>query len=663
VLVANRGEIACRVMATARRLGIHTVAVYSDADAGALHVRLADEAYRIGPPAPEASYLNAGMILEAAEQTGAMAIHPGYGFLSENADFAEACHDRGFVFVGPPPDAIRAMGSKAAAKEIAAGAGVELVPGYHGEDRGDDALAEEARRLGYPILVKAVAGGGGRGLRFVEDAAGFAAAAAAARREALAAFGDDRLILEKRLDRPRHVEVQVLADKHGRALAIGDRDCSVQRRHQKVLEEAPAPGLAEATRRAMAEAAAALTEAVGYVGAGTVEFLMTPEGSFHFLEMNTRLQVEHPVTEMVTGLDLVEWQLRIAAGRHLTIDEAALAPRGHAIEARLYAEDPGKGFLPAAGTLERLTFPAESETVRVDTGVRQGHRVPVHYDPMIAKIVGHGADRAEALANLRRALAGMRIDGVATNARFLAAALAHPAFGEGAVDTGFIDRHLAELIPDDAPPTDEALAAAALYRLGREAAAAASQGRAEDPFSPWRDPGGWRLNTDRRRVLRFAAAGGTATVSAHRRGAGWRLELPDGARAEGVAPAAGIAEVQVDVDGVAVRAAVAAQADTLTVMTGGAGYRLGVEGARRATGKAREGGSGEIHAPMPGRVLVVEVEAGTRVTRGARLLVLEAMKMEHALTAPMDGTVARVHCAEGDQVEEGAPLVTFGGVE
>jgi len=444
ILIANRGEIACRVIRTARRLGIATVAVYSEADRSALHVELADEAWPIGPPPARDSYLNIEAILEAARNSGAEAVHPGYGFLSENAEFAEACEAARVAFIGPPASAIRSMGSKAEAKELMRRHGVPLVPGYHGGDQDPRRLLDEAKRVGFPVLIKASAGGGGRGMRVVSDAAGFADALAGARREA-AAFGDDRVLVEKYLERPRHIEVQVFADKHGNTVHLFERDCSIQRRHQKVLEEAPAPGLDAARRSVIAEAAVAAARAVGYVGAGTVEFI-AEAGDFYFIEMNTRLQVEHPVTEAVTGLDLVEWQIRIAAGEPLPIYQHDLVLRGHAIEARLYAEDPERAFLPQTGTLHGLRFPP-SEVARVDTGVRQGDIVTPFYDPMIAKIVAYGEDRTAAIGRLQRALAATAVLGIGTNLEFLARVAAHPEFVSGAVDTGFVERHRAALVP------------------------------------------------------------------------------------------------------------------------------------------------------------------------------------------------------------------------
>src|SRR5215204_3100414 len=492
LLIANRGEIACRVIRTARRMGIATVAVYSAADMAALHVAMADEAYPIGPPPPRQSYLNIDAVIEAACDSGAEAVHPGYGFMSENAEFAETCAAAGVVFIGPPPQAIRAMGSKAAAKALMEKHGVPVVPGYHGADQDDARLLAEADRIGFPVLIKASAGGGGRGMRIVASKGEFARALDGARREAKGAFGDDTMLLERYLERPRHIEVQVFGDSHGNLVHLFERDCSIQRRHQKIVEEAPAPGLDSTRRQQIGEAAVAAARAVGYVGAGTVEFIMQSSGAelggerFYFMEMNTRLQVEHPVTEAVTGLDLVEWQLRVAAGEQLPVKQDELGLRGHAIEVRLYAENPARGFLPVTGTLHRLHFP-EGDGVRVDTGVREGDAVTPFYDPMIAKIIAGGENRDAARMRLGRALADTAVLGLATNLGFLARVVADPDFAAGAVDTGFIERRGDSLLAPAGPPPDAALAAAALYRF----LSASEPGQAPDP---WSRGDGWRLN-------------------------------------------------------------------------------------------------------------------------------------------------------------------------
>lgn len=658
ILIANRGEIACRIARTARRLGIRTVGVYSEADAGALHVALCDEAHLIGPPAARESYLDAGRILAVARASGAEAIHPGYGFLSENAGFAEACAAAGVVFIGPPAAAIRAMGDKSRAKALMEQAGVPLVPGYHGEDQSPAVLAREAAAIGYPVLLKASAGGGGKGMRIVLDAAELEAAAASARREARAAFGDDRLLVERYLERPRHIEVQVFADTHGGVVHLFERDCSVQRRHQKVVEEAPAPGMAPARRREMGAAACAAARAIGYVGAGTVEFIADPTGNFHFMEMNTRLQVEHPVTEFVTGQDLVEWQLRVAAGEPLPATQEALEINGHAFEARIYAEDPTRDFLPATGTLDHLQLPAEDAHVRLDTGVRSGDTISPHYDPMLAKLIVWGEDRDDALRRLRRALGESHAVGVTTNLGFLRDLAAHPAFARGELDTGFIDRHRAELFQPSAPVPDRVLAIAALAELLRvEARAGACRALSRDPWSPWHAVTGWRLNDDNHHTLAFLDGEHEVTVNTHFRPGHYLLELPGGPMAVR-GEATGDGAVLADLDGVRVRAGVVRVGETLDILCNGASHRLRVHDPVAATLPA-EGGGGGLTAPMPGTIIAVLVETGEPVRRGAPLLVMEAMKMEHTITAEADGVVDVIRYAVGDQVQEGAELLVL----
>ena len=665
LLIANRGEIACRVIRTARRMGIATVAVYSEADAGALHVSMADEAHPIGAAPAAESYLNIDAIVAAARASGADAVHPGYGFLAENAGFAEAVAAAGMVFVGPPAAAIRAMGSKSAAKDIMEKAGVPLVPGYQGEAQDLKILRAAAKKVGYPVLVKASAGGGGKGMRAVASAGGLAEAVASARREAASAFGDGRLLIEKLIERARHVEVQVFADSHGNAVHLFERDCSIQRRHQKIIEEAPAPAMTASLRKRMGGAAVAAAQAISYVGAGTVEFLLDTEGEFYFMEMNTRLQVEHAVTEMVTGHDLVEWQLRVAAGEPLPAAQADLVLSGHAIEARLYAEDPGRGFLPSTGTLTHLRMPLESAPtenlhVRVDGGVVEGDEVSIHYDPMIAKLVVWDSDRAAAVGRLRAALAETRIVGPATNVDFLAAVAAHPAFQAGALDTGFVERHLDDLLPAVQRAPDPILALACLdVLLRRDRAARRTAGGSADPHSPWHATDGWRLNGDSHDVLSFADDMGEFAVTVHYRGAGFLLDLPSGPlhAAGEIEPGGGLAA---DIGGERLRATVVGHGDTLSVLSGGTSHRLVViDPAARAA--RQEGPAGGFAAPMPGKVIAILVKPGQEVERGATLMVVEAMKMEHAITAPADGTVAAVHFKVGEQVEEGVELLAFEG--
>jgi 3-methylcrotonyl-CoA carboxylase alpha subunit len=657
ILIANRGEIACRVMRTARRLGVRTVAVYSEADAGARHVALADEAHCIGPAPAAESYLNIQAVLAAAKESGAQAVHPGYGFLSENADFAEACAAAGLVFIGPPASAIRALGSKAAAKAMMDKAGVPLVPGYHGKDQTPSRLAKAAARIGYPVLIKASAGGGGKGMRVVERAADFKAALEAAKRESKAAFGDDRMLVESYLDRPRHIEVQVFADTQGNAVHLFERDCSIQRRHQKVLEEAPAPGMTPERRAEMGAAAVAAAQAAGYVGAGTVEFISDGK-AFYFMEMNTRLQVEHPVTEMITGLDLVEWQLRVADGETLPLGQDDLAITGHAIEARIYAEDPARDFLPATGRLVHLRLPAASPQVRVDSGVGEGDEVTVHYDPMIAKLIVWDRDRDAALSRLRAALAETQVVGPANNVEFLAAVAAHPAFAAGGVDTGFIGRHRAELLPETRPASDDVLAVAALAELLRRRAE--SEDRAEssaDPYSPWTLTTGWRLSMETQSRLDFLDGDREAEVTVYYRGGGYLLDLPGGR----IAARGELAEggtLLADLDGRRMTAAVVRHGGEMTVLLPGRSHRLRLRDPFDAAPDEETAG-GRMTAPMPGKIIQVRVAPGERVSRGAALMVLEAMKMEHTIAAPGDGTVAEVYYQAGELVEEGAELIAF----
>ena len=650
ILIANRGEIACRVIGTARRMGIKTVAVYSEADRSARHVHLADEAWPIGPAPARDSYLRGDVILDAARRSGAEAVHPGYGFLSENAEFAAACAEAGIVFIGPPADAIRAMGSKAAAKALMAQAGVPLVPGYHGDAQDPALLAAEAARIGFPVLIKASAGGGGKGMRVVGEAAAFPAALEGAQREAAASFGEDRVLVERYLTAPRHIEMQVFADTHGNAISLFERDCSVQRRHQKVLEEAPAPGMDPARRRAMGEAAVSAARAVGYVGAGTVEFIVEGD-AFYFMEMNTRLQVEHPVTEAITGLDLVEWQVRVAAGEALPTTDPSIT--GHAIEARIYAEDPARDFLPSIGTLAHLRQPSERPGVRVDTGVRQGDAITPDYDPMIAKLIVHGADRGDALRRMSAALDEYEVVGVQTNLALLRAVIADPEFAAGRFDTGFIARHPEVQMPPVTPPTPADLAAVSLAVLqdGQAAAwdAAALTG---DPHSPWAQADAWRLNGGGYQDLHFAAGGTEIVVRAQIGRDGVTLDLPEGAV---VAAPAG---ASIRIDGVVQPARVVRHGEMLTVLRPGRALTLAHIDPLAAP-EGERAGSDRITSPIPARVTRVLVSPGDVVAKGAPLLVLEAMKTEITLSAPSDGTVESVRAAVGEMVTEGTDLVTF----
>jgi len=657
ILIANRGEIACRVARTARRMGIRTVAVYSDADARALHVAQCDEAYRIGPPPLRDSYLKGDAIIAVARACGAQAIHPGYGFLSENEAFAAACAKAGIVFVGPPPAAIAAMGSKSAAKAIMAKAGVPLVPGYHGDDQDPALLAREAATIGFPVLIKATAGGGGKGMKIVNAADEFAAALASAQREGKASFGDERVLVEKYLSSPRHIEIQVFADTRGDAVYLFERDCSVQRRHQKVLEEAPAPGMTPERRKAMGDAAVAAARAIGYVGAGTVEFIAEQDGTFFFMEMNTRLQVEHPVTEMITGLDLVEWQLRVAAGEPLPRRQDELAIRGHAIEARLYAEDPERAFLPSIGTLSHWRMPPASDGVRVDTGVRAGDEVSPYYDPMLAKLIVHGDDRAAACTALLVALAGCEVVGVATNIAFLERIVAHEAFASGRVDTRLIDKHRAALFPAPGPTPRRALVVAAAAEYVRlvataQAAAAASQ----DPHSPWNVPDAFWNGIGTHAIPWTFADGEVRHPVIVRPRAAHTVEIDIDGQASVVRARARGDRLDVDADGARFVATVVAAGDDRWVFAPGARRRLVLIDPLAHAGE-EEAHGGHLAAPMSGTVVAVMVKPGDAVAKGAPLVVLEAMKMEHTIAAPAAGVVTAVHFGVGDRVAEGADLV------
>jgi len=666
ILIANRGEIACRVIKTARAMGVKTVAVYSDADRGARHVALADEAVHIGAAPARESYLVIEKLIDAAKRTGAEGIHPGYGFLSENAAFADACAAAGIVFIGPPASAIRAMGSKSEAKKLMEIAKVPLVPGYHGDDQSPDLLASEAQRIGFPVLIKAAAGGGGKGMRPVAKAEQFADALAGAKREAKAAFADDHVLIEKYLERPRHIEIQVFADGHGDCVYLFERDCSIQRRHQKVIEEAPAPGMDPARRRAMGEAAVAAAKAIGYVGAGTVEFIADQSGDFYFMEMNTRLQVEHPVTEMITGQDLVEWQLRVATGARLPLTQDQLRIDGHSFEVRLYAEDPARGFLPSVGKLKHLVLPQERDGFRVDTGVRPGDEVSMNYDPMIAKIIVHGATRDAALRRLCVALGETEVVGVRTNAALLARIAAHPAFAAGEVDTGFIERHRAALLPKAAALSDRALALAALARLEEIARDAAAMAQASnDRHSPWFSVGGWRPNGEGHDDLRWSEGGADIVVTArYPHEGGYVLALPGGEmRASASHDAEGRLRAEIGGDTLTGRVV------TTTANDGGIDDIVFVDGEMRTLRRvdprdvsladAGAAGDGSVKSPLPGKIIDVKVKEGASVSRGDALLVLEAMKMEHTLSAPSDGKVKRVIYNVGDQVAEGVDLIEF----
>ncbi|MCE9667727.1 acetyl/propionyl/methylcrotonyl-CoA carboxylase subunit alpha [Myxococcus stipitatus] len=661
ILIANRGEIACRIIRTARRLGIRTVAVYSDADAGARHVRLADEAVRIGPAAARESYLVVENIIDAARKTGARAIHPGYGFLSENPALAEACEAAGIVFVGPSAASIRAMGSKSAAKALMEKAKVPTTPGYHGEDQSLERLRTEAARIGFPILIKASAGGGGKGMRRVDRAEDLEAQLGSCRREALSAFGSDQVLIEKYVERPRHIEVQVFGDTHGNHVFLFERDCSVQRRHQKVLEEAPAPGMTPELRARMGETAVLAAKAVDYVGAGTVEFIADPAGNFYFMEMNTRLQVEHPVTEEVTGLDLVEWQLRVASGERLPRSQDALSLHGHAIEARVYAENPDQGFIPSVGRLVHLSPPETSRNVRVDTGVEQGDEITPFYDPMIAKLIVWGADRDEALRQLREALARYQVVGVANNIEFLGRLARTRSFSQADLDTSLIEREKEALKPPQAGVPDDVWLLGAVAELAH----ARERSLAAEPGSPWALLDGFRLGSVAPHLVTLRAGEATREVRAEFIAPGSytvRLSSPgEVARGDALPVRFTVGEDH------AVLCRVGARTLHATVVPVGARRFVFTEGRRwelelfdpldvEASASEVEGG---LRAPMPGKVIALLVEPGTRVAKGAPLMVMEAMKMEITIQAPHAGVLASFRHQVGEQVSEGTELAVL----
>ncbi len=658
ILIANRGEIACRVATTARRLGIRTVAVYSDADAHAHHVQLCDEAVHIGGASPRESYLCADRILAAALATGAQAVHPGYGFLSENDAFAQACVEAGIAFIGPPPSAIAAMGSKSAAKALMAQAQVPLVPGYHGDEQDPTFLQAQADQIGYPVLIKASAGGGGKGMRLVQQSSDFIAALASCQREAQASFGNAHVLVERYVTRPRHIEIQVFGDTHGHYVHLGERDCSVQRRHQKVLEEAPAPGMTPERRAQMGDAAIAAARSVGYVGAGTVEFICEQDGRFYFMEMNTRLQVEHPVTEAITGQDLVEWQLRVAAGEPLPLTQEQITFTGHAIEARICAENPAQQFLPATGTLQVLRTPTCSTfsvaPVRIDSGVREGDAITPHYDSMIAKLIVQGEDRATALARLDTALAELHITGLSHNVAFLRRVAATHSFAHADLDTALIEREHSALFEAPSLPIAHAVAGA-LLRLQADAQATVQHHAHRDP---WSRTDHWRLHGDARQLIKLHIDGQTLAVTLDiQRDGTWQLSW-DAVNVT-VLPLcrsdAGGEQFEADVHGQRLRLSVYRHGNDLDVFTPQGHARVQrVDPLRQADDSAS---GGRLTALMPGKVVAMLVTEGQQVKQGDALAVTEAMKMEHTLTAPHDGIVSAILCAVGDQLAEGVELL------
>jgi len=655
ILIANRGEIACRVISTARRLGIRTVAVYSDADADAKHVAMADEAWCIGPAPAVESYLVAEKIIEIALKSHAKAIHPGYGFLSENAQFAKRCESNKLIFIGPPVGAIEAMGSKSAAKDIMSKANIPLVPGYHGEDQSVANLLRAANEIGFPVLLKATAGGGGKGMRIVNTQAEFDNALLSCKREALASFSDDEILVEKYLTQPRHVEIQVFADNHGNVVHLFERDCSVQRRHQKVIEEAPAPNISEKVRNAMADVAIKAAQAIGYSGAGTVEFLYDEDGSFYFMEMNTRLQVEHPVTEMITGIDLVEWQLVVADNQLLPKQQEQIKSNGHAFEVRIYAEDPDQDFLPATGKIVHLNTPTESTNIRVDSGIRQGDEVSIYYDPMIAKLIVWERDRETALARLRGALADYQVVGLSTNLTFLSALAANEAFNNVDIDTSLIEKQHDDLFPVKQKTTDQSIALAALYIIKRRVKEAEYHAKqSNDPYSPWHQVSGWHNNETNNHSLEFIDShDNVRTANIHFQNDGLLIEVGKTSyQASGTlikeSLSANLSGQRIDVD-------VIEHADKLHLLTHGKVVELGfiVHDHKDDAEQNR----GNLTAPMPGTVIAVNVKVGDHVQENQPLIILEAMKMEHTISAPTGGVVTEILYQQGELVEDGAELI------
>jgi 3-methylcrotonyl-CoA carboxylase alpha subunit len=660
ILIANRGEIACRVIKTARRLGIRTVAVYSDADRSALHVSMADEAVHIGASPSRESYLVSEKIIAAAKTTGAQAIHPGYGFLSENADFCRQCQAENLVFIGPPTSAIEAMGSKSAAKNLMEAAGVPLVPGYHGDDQNPELIRKSADEMGYPVLLKAVAGGGGKGMRQVWSPEEFDEALLAAKREASSSFGNDDMLVEKYLTRPRHVEVQVFCDQKGNGVYLFERDCSIQRRHQKVIEEAPAPNMPEGLREEMGEAAVRAAQAIDYVGAGTVEFLLDEDGSFYFMEMNTRLQVEHPVTEFITKQDLVEWQLRVAAGEQLPLTQEQLQINGHSLEVRIYAEDPDNDFLPVTGKLNFLRPPKESEHVRVDTGVIQGDDVSIYYDPMIAKLIVWDENRDRALARLARALSEYRIRGVVTNIPFLYNLATCAPFKQVDLDTGFIEKHKKAIFHEQDVQDESLIPLACLYLMLYHEQCVREAHMRDDLNSPWNAVNGWRLNASPAQEVSIISGGIRYDLIVEEQGSleerrfsiSWNNHIFQ---------ASGILEGQdfyADIDGLRKRTLVSSHEGShcLFAENGALEFELVLPDYGDDTQSEKSGG---FVAPMNGTIVQVLVEPGQLVKAGDTLLIMEAMKMEHAIQADTDGEVTEVYYQTGDLVDGGASLLQF----
>uniref|UniRef100_A0A4W5QSS1 Methylcrotonoyl-CoA carboxylase subunit alpha, mitochondrial n=1 Tax=Hucho hucho TaxID=62062 RepID=A0A4W5QSS1_9TELE len=662
VLIANRGEIACRVMRTAKKMGVRSVAVYSDADRHSMHVAMADEAYNIGPAASQQSYLSMEKVLEVAKRSGSHAVHPGYGFLSENTEFAEACKQEGIIFIGPPSSAIRDMGIKSTSKYIMSAAGVPIIEGYHGEDQSDEKLQAEAVRIGYPVMIKAVRGGGGKGMRIAHTAEVFHEQLESARREARKSFNDDVMLVEKFVEDPRHVEVQVFGDQHGNAVYLFERDCSVQRRHQKIIEEAPGPGISEEVRRKLGEAAVRAAKAVNYVGAGTVEFIMDAQHNFYFMEMNTRLQVEHPVSEMITGTDLVEWQLRVAAGERLLLLQEEIELMGHSFEARIYAEDPNNDFLPGAGPLLHLSTPLADECTRIETGVREGDEVSAHYDPMIAKLVVWGEDRSAALRKLRYCLRQYNIVGLNTNIDFLLSLSGHPEFEAGNVTTSFIPQHYEELFPKPSPPSRATLCQAALGLLLRERASTRTfRDQSNDPFSPFASSNGRRVNIlySRNMTLQLGETKVELTVTYNPDGT-YSMEIGGEVfQVSGEVETEGPTSfLHCSVNGVKSRPKLVILDNTVHLFSMEGSAEMSVPVPKFLAGVST-GAQGGAVAPMTGTIEKVLVKAGDTVQMGDSLMVMNAMKMEHIIRAPKAGVIKKVFFKEGSQANRHAALVEF----
>ncbi|XP_029563223.1 methylcrotonoyl-CoA carboxylase subunit alpha, mitochondrial isoform X2 [Salmo trutta] len=662
VLIANRGEIACRVMRTAKKMGVRSVAVYSDADRHSMHVAMADEAYNIGPAASQQSYLSMEKVLEVAKRSGSHAVHPGYGFLSENTEFSEACKQEGIIFIGPPSSAIRDMGIKSTSKYIMSAAGVPIIEGYHGEDQSDEKLQAEAVRIGYPVMIKAVRGGGGKGMRIAHTAEDFHEQLESARREARKSFNDDVMLVEKFVEDPRHVEVQVFGDQHGNAVYLFERDCSVQRRHQKIIEEAPGPGISEEVRRKLGEAAVRAAKAVNYVGAGTVEFIMDAQHNFFFMEMNTRLQVEHPVTEMITGTDLVEWQLRVAAGERLPLLQEEIELMGHSFEARIYAEDPNNDFLPGAGPLLHLSTPLADECTRIETGVREGDEVSAHYDPMIAKLVVWGEDRSAALRKLRYCLRQYNIVGLNTNIDFLLSLSGHPEFEAGNVTTSFIPQHYEQLFPKPSPPSRATLCQAALGLLLRERASTRTfRDQSDDPFSPFASSNGRRVNIlySRNMTLQLGETKVELTVTYNPDGT-YSMEIGGEVfHVSGEVETEGQTSfLHCSVNGVKSRPKLVILDNAVHLFSMEGSAEVSVPVPKFLAGVSTGAQRGAV-APMTGTIEKVLVKAGDTVQMGDSLMVMNAMKMEHTIRAPKAGVIKKVFFKEGSQANRHAALVEF----